>query len=78
MSDEQPGMSVEAQLAVLRTKMDQLIELNKSRGEDHEGRLRVLERDNANYISKKAAYTTVVLVCMVTAAITNVVAFWLK
>ena len=74
MSDE-PGMSVEAQLAVLRTKMDQLIELNKSRGEDHENRIRVVEQ---GYITKKAAYSTIVLVCMVTAAITNVVAFWLK
>ena len=75
---EEPGMSVEAQLAVLRTKMDQLLELNKSRGEDHENRLRGLERDNTQYITKKAAYSTIVLVCMVTAAITNVVAFWLK
>lgn len=75
MSDEQPGMSVEARLAVLSTKLDQLIELNKTRGEDHEFRLRTVEH---SYITKKAAYTTVVLVCMVTAAITNVVAFWLK
>lgn len=74
MSDE-PGMSVEAQLAVLRTKIDQLLELNKTRGDDHETRIRAVER---RYITKQAAYTTVVLVCMVTAAITNVVAFWLK
>lgn len=75
MSMDEPGMSVEAQLAVLRTKMDQLLELNKSRGEDHENRIRVVEH---SYITKKAAYSTIVLVCMVTAAITNVVAFWLK
>lgn len=75
MSDEQRPRSVEAQLAVLETKVDQLIELNKTRGEDHENRLRVVEH---SYITKKAAYTTVVLVCMVTAAITNVVGFWLK
>lgn len=73
MSEE--PMSVEAQLAVLRTKMDQLIELNKSRGEDHEDRIRVVER---NYITKKTAYTTLTLVCMGTAAITNILAFWLK
>lgn len=34
---------VDTQLAVLRVKMDQLIELNKTRGEDHESRIRKLE-----------------------------------
>lgn len=72
---EEPRLSVEAQLAVLGTKVDQLIEMNKQRGDDHENRLRSLESSS---ITKKAAYTTVVLTCMVTAAITNVVAFWLK
>lgn len=75
MSEEMPNMSVEAQLAVLRTKMDQLIRLNEQRGEDHESRIRTVEH---SYITKKAAYTTVVLVCMATAAITNVLGFWLK
>lgn len=37
------NVPVDTQLAVLRVKMDQLIELNKSRGEDHETRLRKLE-----------------------------------
>lgn len=68
-------MSVEAQLAVLRTKMDQLIELNKTRGEDHEDRLRGLEKTT---ITKKAAYTLLTVLCMVTAAGTNILAFWLK
>jgi hypothetical protein len=73
MSDE--SMSVEAQLAVLRTKMDQLIELNKSRGEDHEMRLRRLEDQT---VTKKAAYTVIVMVCTVTAAIVNILGLWLK
>lgn len=76
--DSEPGMSVEAQLAVLRTKMDQLLELNKSRGEDHEQRLRHLEDDRSLYITKKAAYALIVLVCTVSAAGTNALAFWLK
>lgn len=33
----------DTQLAVLQVKMDQLIELNKTRGEDHESRIRKLE-----------------------------------
>ncbi len=40
---EESAMSVETQLALLRVRMDQLIELNKSRGEDHETRIRKLE-----------------------------------
>ena len=74
MSDE-PPLSVEAQLAVLRTKLDQLIDLNKTRGEDHEYRLREVER---NHITKRAAYSTIILVCTVTAAGTNFIAFLLK
>jgi hypothetical protein len=35
--------TTETQLAVIRVKMDQLIELNRTRGEDHETRLRKLE-----------------------------------
>lgn len=73
--EEQGNLSIEAQLAVLRTKMDQLLELNKTRGEDHENRLRTLEQTS---ITKRAAYTLVTLVCMVTAAGTNLLAFWLK
>ena len=39
-----PGTpSVETQLAVIRVKVDQLIELNQKRGEDHEARIRKLE-----------------------------------
>lgn len=75
---EEPNLSVEAQLAVLRTKMDQLLDLNKTRGEDHENRLRRIEDSRGDYITKRAAYTTITLVCMATAAITNVIAFWLK
>jgi hypothetical protein len=41
---EPPGpMSVETRLALLALKIDQLIELNKTRGEDHETRIRKLE-----------------------------------
>lgn len=40
---EDRPVSTETQLAVLRVKMDQLIELNKTRGEDHETRIRKLE-----------------------------------
>lgn len=44
MSAEPPeNPTTETQLAVLRVKMDQLIELNKTRGEDHESRIRKLE-----------------------------------
>ena len=43
-SNEEDGKpTVETQLAVLRVKMDQLIDLNKTRGEDHEARIRKLE-----------------------------------
>ena len=35
--------SVGIQLAVIRVQLDQLIELNKTRGEDHETRIRRLE-----------------------------------
>lgn len=42
MSEEQPE-SVETKLAVMGFKIDQLLELNKTRGEDHEQRLRKLE-----------------------------------
>jgi hypothetical protein len=35
--------STETQLAVIRIQLSQLIELNKTRGEDHETRLRKLE-----------------------------------
>lgn len=41
--DEESRLSVDAQLAVLRVKMDQLIRLNETRGEDHETRIRKLE-----------------------------------
>lgn len=41
--DEESRLTVDAQLAVLRVKMDQLIRLNETRGEDHEARIRKLE-----------------------------------
>jgi hypothetical protein len=43
MADSGENPTTETQLAVLRVKMDQLIELNKTRGEDHESRIRKLE-----------------------------------
>jgi hypothetical protein len=42
-ADPSENPTTETQLAVLRVKMDQLIELNKTRGEDHESRIRKLE-----------------------------------
>ncbi|MFE6223037.1 hypothetical protein [Streptomyces sp. NPDC057854] len=43
MIPEGQPATVETRLAVLEVKMDQLLELNKSRGEDHETRIRKLE-----------------------------------
>ena len=43
MNNIDPGPTVETQLAVIRVKVDQLIELNQKRGEDHEQRIRKLE-----------------------------------
>lgn len=64
LSGENP--TTETQLAVLRVKMDQLIELNKTRGEDHETRIRALEdrrfplQTTAVLISSVAFIATVV------------------
>ena len=41
--DGRTAATTETQLAVLRVKMDQLIEMNRARGEDHEFRIRKLE-----------------------------------
>lgn len=41
MNDEAP--TVETRLAVLGVKLDQLIEMNQTRGVDHENRIRKLE-----------------------------------
>lgn len=41
--DPEERKSMETQLAILTVKVDQLIELSKTRGEDHEKRLRALE-----------------------------------
>lgn len=41
--DGRVAATTETQLAVLRVKIDQLIELNRARGEDHEIRIRKLE-----------------------------------
>lgn len=46
---DESQLSVDAQLAVIRIKMDTLIELNKSRGEDHEARIRHVE---SNYVDR--------------------------
>ncbi|GGR52110.1 hypothetical protein [Streptomyces roseolus] len=43
MIPEGQPATVETRLAVLEVKLDQLLELNKSRGEDHENRIRKLE-----------------------------------
>lgn len=42
-SSEDKPLGTDAQLAVLNVKVDQLIEMSKARGEDHEARLRRLE-----------------------------------
>lgn len=42
-ADNSGKPTMETQMAVLQVKMDQLIELNKTRGEDHEKRIRALE-----------------------------------
>ena len=43
MNPEGQPANVETRLAVLEVKLDQLLELNKTRGEDHESRIRKLE-----------------------------------
>jgi hypothetical protein len=63
--------TTETQLAVLRVKMDQLIELNKTRGEDHETRIRKLEE------RRFPLQTMAVLISMV-ALIATVVGMLLK
>jgi hypothetical protein len=75
---DESSIGVEAQLAVLRTKMDQLIELNKSRGEDHETRIRTLENARPDYITRKATVALVLLVCTVVTAVANFVALWIR
>ena len=75
---DEMSMSVEAQLAVIRTKLDTLVNLNQTRGEDHENRLRRLEDSRPDYVTKRAAYSLVVLVCTITAAGTNFLAYLLK
>ena len=42
-SDDSGKPTMETQLAVLTVKVDQLIEMSRTRGEDHEKRLRALE-----------------------------------
>ena len=70
-SGQDPAPSVETQLAVLRVKMDQLIELNKSRGEDHESRIRKLEE-------RKFPLPTIAVLVSVLAVISNVVMYVIK
>lgn len=77
MPDEQP-LSVESQLAVLRVKIDQLIELNKTRGEDHESRIRAIESSSANFVTRRAVYTLVTTVCIVVTATANIIPFLVR
>jgi hypothetical protein len=55
---------VETQLAVIRVKVDQLIELNQKRGEDHEARIRKLEE------RKFPLPTVAILVALASVAVT--------
>jgi hypothetical protein len=71
MAGEGENPTTETQLAVLRVKMDQLIELNKTRGEDHETRIRKLEE------RRFPLQTMAVLISMV-ALIATVVGMLLK
>lgn len=87
-------MSVEAQLAVIRTKVDILIELTKSRGDNHELRIRELEINGAgqdhemrvraleavvpDLITRKATIAFVLLACTAMTAVANFVALWLR
>lgn len=77
MSD-QPSLSVEAQLAVLGTKIDTLIEYNKQRGEDHEVRIRKLEDARPDFITKKAATGLVIGICTVLTATSNAILFFTR
>lgn len=76
--DEPPNMGVEAQLAVIRTKLDMLVSLNQTRGEDHETRLRLLEQRAPEFITRKGAIALTVVMCTIATAATNVAAFLLR
>lgn len=75
---EEQQMSVEAQLAVIRTKVDQLIDLNKTRGADHEERIRTLEQTRPDYITRRGAVALVAVVCTVVTAASNIASFMLR
>lgn len=79
-NDNLQGLSVEAQLAVLNTKLDSLIAYNKQRGEDHEARIRVLEQ--VDYVTQedydarfKRIATVLSLVCIIITAAVNTTTF---
>lgn len=76
MTEESP--SIETQLAVIRTKLEQLVELSRTRGEDHETRIRGLEDSRPDYITKRAAQTLIVTVCIITTASINLLAYLLR
>lgn len=67
----EPPPSVETQLAVLRVKMDQLIDLNKTRGEDHESRIRRLEE-------RKFPLPTVAVLIALASIISNIILYVVK
>ncbi len=79
---EQQGLSVEAQLAVLNTKLDSLIAYNQQRGEDHESRLRSIEGD---YVSEKQVdarmrrhLAAITIICVVLSAVINTATFLMR
>lgn len=43
MPGDESSMSLETQVALLRVRIDLLIDINAKRGEDHEQRIRMLE-----------------------------------
>lgn len=86
--------SIETQLAVIRTKVDQLLEMSRTRGEDHElriralevggagqeheDRIRILEGKGADYVTRKATIGLVLLACTLATVAVNFVALWVK
>lgn len=76
--DDMNPLGVEAQLAVLHTKVDTLIQLNQTRGEDHEARLRRLEDARGDYITRRGAITLVTVACVAVTTLSNVAQFLLR
>lgn len=71
MTNPEAQPSVETQLAVIRVKVDQLIELSKTRGEDHEARIRKLEE-------RKFPLPTIAVLIALASVIANVVLYVIK